>query len=102
MHRYDGFSTFNEVGMSNWVASHWQLIGGVTVVLFGALLVWWVAVAQTKRGERDLLSYLLVWPAIFELEKASKKKTRGKFIVIGLILMFGLVIFSLVSHPNVR
>jgi hypothetical protein len=88
--------------MSAWFESYWYLLAGALIAGVGALCTW-LAFRQTpKHGSRPVLSYLLIWPLIFEAERTAKKKTRFSFVVLGFAVMLLLVIAGILLNPRSR
>jgi hypothetical protein len=66
--------------MSDWMQSHWYLLFGAAVAGAGALCLWFLARQAPKDGSRSILSYVLLWPLIFDAERAAPRKTRVGFV----------------------
>ena len=86
--------------MSEWLASHWYLLGVVLLAAVGVFMIWWSATHQAKGNSRSLLSVLLVWPLIFEHERNAKVKTRRLFVIIGIVVALLLVVVGIVINPG--
>ena len=88
--------------MSAWFESYWYLLAGALIAGVGALCTWLALRQTSKDGSRSVLSYLLIWPLIFEAERTAKEKTRFSFVVIGFVVMLLLVIGGILLYPRSR
>ena len=88
--------------MSDWMQSHWYLLAGAAIAGAGALCLWLLARPAPKDGSRSILSYVLLWPLIFDAERASPKKTRVGFVVAGVAIALLLIIGNIVMNPGKR
>ena len=86
--------------MSAWLLSHWYLLAAAIIGLLGAVVVWRMLAQPRTPGSRPLFSYLLVWPLIFEQERAAKTKTRRTFVVIGILVMLLLIAIGFLVNPG--
>ena len=88
--------------MSGWMQTHWYLLAGAAVAGAGALCVWLLARQSPPEGSRSILSYMLLWPLIFDAERASPKKTRVGFVVAGVAIALLLIIGNIIMNPGSR
>ena len=88
--------------MSSWLVSHWYLLAVVLLVGVGAACVWYIDREARAGNRQSILSYLLIWPAIFQAERKAKVKTSTRFVVAGVIVMLLLVIAGTLINGRSR
>lgn len=87
---------------NNWFLDHWFLLLGL-FLLGGVSFLTYFLVVRTSRGQkRSKYDYLIVWPLLLDEYLKNKTELSRIFVVIGLILMFLLILFGILSHPTVR
>ena len=87
--------------MSAWLFSHWYVLAGVLLVGLNVVHLLYAYLNPPKDGSRSVLSYILIWPLILEREREGQK-SNTRFMLIGLLVMFLLVVGSILWHPSVR
>ena len=86
--------------MAAWIETHWYLLAVLLAAGAGALCMWLLYRRAPTGKPLSLLSYLLVWPLIFDSERKAKTKTSGRFVVAGVVVMLLLIAVGLVINPG--